>query len=236
MFSQNGEDGILSALLHAIGDSPEYFVEFGVQDGGECNTRFLAEFLGWTGVYFEPHPPSFDVLAARYRHRAGVEVRPDAVTPANVADLFTGADVPARFGILSIDVDGQDYWIWKALPDRFRPDVVVIEYNSSHPGAVSVVEREGLAFEDIRCDTFGASITAVEELGAAKGYELVHCDATGVNAVLVASELLAPRGLTVSGITRRDANYFLLGGGHPATPARPTVSPPDPATTATPRG
>lgn len=236
VFSQNGEDGIIAALLHAIGDSPEFFVEFGVQGGDECNTRLLAEFLAWRGVYFEPHPPSHHTLAGRYQHRSGVVVRPDAVTPSNVADLFERNAVPARFGILSIDVDGQDYWIWKALPDRFRPDIVVIEYNSSHAGDTAVVEREGLPFEDVRCATFGASIAAIEQVGAAKGYELVHCDATGVNAILVASELLKPRRLTVTGITRRDANYFLGGLGHAATPVRPTVTPPDPATTAAPRG
>jgi hypothetical protein len=228
VFSQNGEDGILAALLHTIGDSPDFFVEFGVQDGSECNTRLLAEFLGWSGVYFEPDPASYATLRDRYRPGGRVISRPDPVTPSNVTALFEANGVPDRFGILSIDVDGQDYWIWRALDDRFRPDIVIIEYNSAFPYETARVEREGLPFEDIRCDTFGVSIEALRQLGDQKGYELVHCDATGLNAVFVAREQFSGKGRSAVGVTRRDPNYRLRGRGHRPEPVRPTVTPPPP--------
>lgn len=115
VFSQNGEDSLLNVILRTIGDSPTYFVEFGVQDGSECNTRLLAEFLGWSGVYFEPDPESFARLRRRYPAGGRVVLRDVAVDPDNVNSLFDAVGVANRFGVLSIDVDGQDYWIWKAL-------------------------------------------------------------------------------------------------------------------------
>lgn len=226
VFSQNGEDGIIESLVRAIGDVPPYFVEFGVEDGTECSTRLLAEFRGWSGLYIEPDAASFARVRDRYIHRNGVKAVNQVVTPANLSALLRQADVPARFGILSIDVDGQDYWIWRSLDARFRPDIVVIEYNAGYARDASVVEREGVPWDGKRSDSFGASIGALEQLGADMGYRLVHCDAAAINAFFVADDIASERQLQFTGITDRSPNYGLRGRGHGPDPKRPTVAAP----------
>ncbi len=92
---------------------------------------FLADVLGWQGLFIEPDEASYSELAAKYA--AGrVQTVNAAVTPQNVESLFAAAGVPAEPDVLSIDVDGQDYWIWEAL-EAHRPRVVVIEYNAVLP-------------------------------------------------------------------------------------------------------
>ena len=126
VFSQNGEDGVLAEILARIGAPTRTFVEFGVQTGVECNTRLLAEVLGWSGVYFEPDPATFPALEARYGSRPDVVTVQATITPADVDERFTAAGVPPEPDVLVIDVDGADYWIWRALTVA-RPRVVVIE-------------------------------------------------------------------------------------------------------------
>ena len=218
LYSQNGEDGVLHAILRCIPDHSTFFVEFGVGDGSECNTRSLVEFFGWSGVYFEPDPACFDRLRARYDGSPRVRCEQAAVLPSNVNDLFDAAGVPARFGVLSIDVDGQDLWVWEALDARFQPDVVVIECNTAQRNGF--VEQRGLPWSSPFGDTFGASVAAIRALGDHKGYELVHVDAAGVNAFLVRRDAGADRFV---GITDRTPNYDLAGGRFGPAPSRPIV-------------
>ena len=225
IFSQNGEDGTIHALLHAISDSPEWFLEFGVQDGGECNTRLLAEFFGWSGMYFEPDPAQSGRLKERFSCLGRIQVGSETVTPENVNQLFTDYGVPQRFGVLSIDVDGQDYWIWEALSNAYRPDVVVIEYNAAFGTESPLVERRGFPFADFRTNCFGASIEALRRLALSKGYELVHCEAAGINAFFVCQEIIDGHQMTVKGIIDRAPNYGLRGVGHNNSEARPLVDP-----------
>ena len=218
LYSQNGEDGVLHAILGCIPDSPAFFVEFGVGDGSQCNTRALVELFGWSGVYYEPDSACFDRLRSRYDGSGRVRCAQAAVLPSTVNDLFDDAGVPERFGVLSIDVDGQDLWVWEALDARFRPDVVVIECNTAQRDGF--VEQKGLPWSSPFGDTFGASVGAIRSLGARKGYELVHVDASGVNAFLVRRALGADRFV---GITDRTPNYGLAGERFGPDPARPIV-------------
>ena len=128
VFSQNGEDGVLAEIFDRIGAGDRYFVEFGAEDGLEGNTRFLREVLGWRGVYIEADPEKVERLTARVDPQTCTVVR-SMVTPQNIESLFEQAGVPEAFDLLSIDIDGQDYYVWQAI-ERFRPRVVVIEYNA----------------------------------------------------------------------------------------------------------
>jgi hypothetical protein len=218
IYSQNGEDGIIDAILRCLPDHVPFFVEFGVGDGAECNTRALVEFGGWSGVYFEPDAASFDGLRSRYDGMARVRCVQAAVQPSNVNERFDGAEVPASFGVLSIDIDGQDLWVWEALDDRFQPDVVVMECNASQRDGF--VEQRGLPWSQAFSDSLGASIGAIRTLADRKGYDLVHVDASGVNAFLVRrGRAAAP----LVGITDRVPNYHLAGGRLPPLPVRPVV-------------
>lgn len=213
VFSQNGEDGVLAEILRRIGVAGGGFVEFGVQDGTEGNTVFLAQVLGWAGVYLEADAAAFAALERRWAGSERVRTVHAAVEPDTVEALFARAGVAEEPDVLSIDVDGNDYWIWRALT-RFLPRVVVIEYNGAlHPASRRVMPYAP-GFRWDHTSGYGASLGALEALGAGKGYRLVHTELAGVNAFFVREDLAdgLPAGAAVP---RRSANHALLGLDHP---------------------
>jgi hypothetical protein len=219
VFSQNGEDGVIAEILRRSGTGGGGFVEFGVQDGTEGNTVFLAQVLGWSGVYLEADDSAYAALERRYAGTPRVRTVHAAVEPDTVEALFAQAGVPEEPDVLSIDVDGNDYWIWKAIA-RHRPRLVVIEYN----GSLELGSRRVMPYQPgFRWDHtsgYGASLGALEDLGAEKGYRLVHTELAGVNAFFVREELGGdlPSG---DAVPRRAANYALMGLEHPPPRADP---------------
>jgi len=211
IFSQNGEDGVLFELLRHLPGIRPHFVEFGVGDGWSCNTRLLAEVLGWSGTYFEIDAPSHAALAQRYVNSPAVQCVQAEMTPANVNDQFARAQVPHDLGVLCIDIDGQDYWVWQALDAAYRPAVMIAEVNLSFGPDRAVVEAVG-ASQDHLTQTWGASLAAMTQLAGSRGYRLVHVDLAGVNAFFVRSDLLADR--TIRGTASRSPNYGLHGRDH----------------------
>lgn len=189
--SQNGEDGVIAEIFSRVGEKSRWFVEFGIEDGSQGNCVTLARDHGWEGLFIECDDHAFAILADRWRDRPEVRTLHAAVTPDTVNALFTDAGVPAEPDILSIDVDGNDYWIWEAM-QGYRPRLVVIEYNASlDPAATVAMPRD----DDHRwdgTDYFGASIGAVRLLGRRHGYRLVHTDSVGVNAFFLRDDLAAP--------------------------------------------
>lgn len=174
MYSQNGEDGILQYIFHKIGAPYKHFVEIGMEDGTECNTRYLRE-LGWRGLGMD----------GNYESRW---VKKEWVTRENVERLFHKYSVPKMFDLLSIDIDFNDYWVWKAIT-RYHPTVVVIEYNSAWGTKKKKVVRYNPKFtKPDGSGYFGASLSALVELGKQKGYRLVACDEKGINAFFVTKE------------------------------------------------
>lgn len=115
------------------------------------------------------------------------------LTVENLADTITGAGVPAGLDLLSIDVDGVDYWLWESLT-CVSPRVVVIEYNASFGPhrSITVPYESGFDRVEKHPSTFyhGASLSALAKLGAKKGYSLVGCDSNGVNAFFVRNDLI----------------------------------------------
>lgn len=223
IFSQNGEDGVIEALTRALGVDVTYFVEFGVGDGSECNSRLLVDAFGWSGLYIEPDVACFEHLDRRYRYTSRVTCVNSSVTPGNINEIFDRHDVPRRFGLLSIDIDGQDYWVWESLDERYAPGIVVIECNTGYERSQAVVESRGLPWAEPHRASFGASVAALETLANLKGYRLVHVEQTGVNAFLVRDDLLVGGAVEVLGITERSPNYRFQGRGHPQHEPKPTV-------------
>ena len=213
VFSQNGEDGVLAEILRRVGVAGGGFVEFGAHDGTEGNTVFLAEVMGWPGVYLEAEPAAFAALARRWRASPRVRTVQAAVEPDTVEALLARAGVPEEPDVVSIDVDGNDYWIWRALA-RYRPRVLVIEYNGALEPASRRVMPYSPGFRWDHSGDYGASLGALEDLGAEKGYRLVHTELAGVNAFFVREDLAdgLPAGASVP---RRSANHALLGLDHP---------------------
>lgn len=215
LFSQNGEDGVLNAIVGAIGESNKYFVEFGVGDGWSCNTRLLAEVFGWHGLFMEIDGKDYSTLKQRYCNSKAVRCENVAVTPSNINELFASFDVPRDIGVLSIDIDGQDYWVWEALDNTYQPDVVVIEFNSALNPHSCIVERKGLAPGLPLSATWGASLGALTGLARKKGYRLVHIEMAGVNAFFVREEIIEKKQLVFDGIVEnRSPNFGLRGRNH----------------------
>jgi glycosyltransferase involved in cell wall biosynthesis len=216
VFSQNGEDGVLAELVRRLGEGSRWFVEFGVESGQEGNCVLLADVLGWNGLFIEADPSFFANLAAKYAGNASVVTRQVMVTPENVEAVFAEAGVPAEPDVLSIDVDGNDWWIWRAV-SGYRPRIVVIEYNSAlEPGRALVQPYSDVYWDGT--DFYGASIGAMCRLAAEKGYTLVYQELAGVNAFFVRDDLLPRLGDLLPPVPRAP-NYFLNAQRHPADPA-----------------
>ena len=113
MFSQNGEDGVIEEILRRIGIADGSCVEFGIESGIEGNCVFLADVLGWDALFMESHPDRFAALAGKYRHRPGVQTVRAMVGPTTSTASWTAPACPTELDVLSIDVDGADYWIWR---------------------------------------------------------------------------------------------------------------------------
>ena len=193
--SQNGEDGLLAFIFSEIGVTNRRFVEFGVGDGRECNCANLAVWFGWSGLMLES-----DAAAARRarKHydrlgrRAGniVRVQRAHVTVENINETISDAGTRGEIDLLSIDIDGNDYWLWEAI-DAIEPRVVVIEYNASFGlRSTSVPYDPGFVrFRRHRSGWYhGASLAALAKLGERKGYDLVGADSRGVNAFFVRAD------------------------------------------------
>lgn len=197
IYSQNGEDGILKAIFKKISTYNEFCVELGVGDGTECNTRYLIEKKGWKSLQMDMD------------ENAPASVKKEFITAENVKGLLAKYGVPKEFDLLSIDIDYNTYWVWKAI-NGFSPRVVVIEYNGSIPPTENAVVPYDPNAQQNGTRYFGASLLALVNLGEAKGYSLVACDSCGVNAFFVRSDLLQGNFATrdIQEIYRPWLNYF----------------------------
>lgn len=216
VFSQNGEDGVLCELLWRVGVGDRWFVEFGIETGIEGNCVFLADVMGWSGLFMEPSGDAAATLARRYSANPAVRTTRALVTPENVEELFADAGVPTEPDVLSIDVDGNDYWIWQALT-HYSPRIVVIEYNAQWPLSARWVQPfdPGRVWQGT--DNYGASLGALRSLGETKGYQFVHTELSGNNAFFVRADIEAAMP-AADVVPMRAPNHFLLGASHPPHP------------------
>ncbi len=215
VFSQNGEDGIISEILSRIGIGPRWFVEFGIGSGHQGNCVLLADVYRWNGLFCELDQQAFEKLAAKYQHNPRVKTDCVAITPDNVEAVFERHQVDLELDVLSIDVDTIDFWIWKAI-DRFRPRLVIVEYNASlSPDRAQVFPNDPSARWD-ETSYYGSSLGAFRLLGRQKGYDLVHTDLLGINAFFVRRDLADRVGITAPPI--RALNFGLTGGSMPVDP------------------
>jgi hypothetical protein len=182
--SQNGEDGILAKILDVIGAADGWCVEFGAWDGRHLsNTYNLLANRGFSGVLIEGSPSRFRDLQAAFRDNPRVFTLNKYVgfTAADGLDaILAETPISQDFEVLSIDIDGNDYHVWKAVT-RYRPKVVVIEYNPTIPSPVEFVQAADMSVNQ------GTSMLSMTLLARDKGYELVS--ATTHNCLFVTKEL-----------------------------------------------
>jgi len=226
--SQNGEDGILAEIFRRIGEGDKLAVEFGIEDGTECCTRDLFESRGWSGILLEGSPRYAEAARTLFAGRP-VKVVNRFLAVETIAATFAEAGVPREPDLLVIDVDGNDYWLWEAILEGFRPRVVCIEYNARFAPPVQWVMPYAPAHVWDGTVYFGASLESMDRLARAHDYRLVGCEDRGSNAFFVRVDLVGDH-FPDSG---RGTAYhyavpnYALGFGHPVRPpwAAPAQAP-----------
>ncbi len=195
-FSQFGEDGILAWLLKRIEIPNKVFVEFGVENFTESNTRFLLRSdPGWRGLILDGSEEHMAFVRREewfWRHHLSAVAA--FVTRENINDLFRDHGVEGDIGILSVDIDGNDLWVWEAI-DCISPRIVVCEYNSLFGPDRAVALPYDPGFDMFKAHYsglyWGASLKAFNYLAERKGYRLVVGNTTGHNAFFVREDLCA---------------------------------------------
>lgn len=210
--SQNGEDGIIEEIFRRIGTIHPYFVEFGVEDGLECNSANLSIHHNWSGLMIEGNAECYQRLLVHYSPYPQVKTAHHSITKDNIATIFQTMNVPAELDMLSIDIDGNDYWVWQAL-SMYKARLVVIEYNGAIPPPQKKVIQYNPDFQWNGSSYYGASLTSLHRLGKQLGYALLGTDSNGVNAFFLRSDLISPSGF--SALTPEEAFHPLAYGPYP---------------------
>jgi len=189
VFSQWGEDGILQYLIHRVPIPNRVFVEFGVEDYSEANTRFLLMHDNWEGLIMDADPTLESRLKEQelyWRHQ--LKAKSSFITAENINDLIREAGIQGDIGLLSVDIDGNDYWVWKAI-SVISPRIVVCEYNAVFETRHEITTPYRPDFYKTRHHysnlCFGASLPAICRLAEEKGYDFIGCNSEGSNAFFV---------------------------------------------------
>lgn len=196
VYSQAGEDGLLERIFQIIQPTHRYAIEFGAGDGIDLsNVRRLITQKGWGGLLIEGDARRAEQLRENYTGHADVRTLQAWVFPANVELLFEENGAPRDPDLLVIDIDSNDYYVWRAIRE-YRPKVVVIEYNGMfRPPQKMVIAYHPLMYWDGADQHFGASLQSLYDLGKKKGYELVGVTERGVNLFFVDRQYSARFGM-----------------------------------------
>ncbi|MDR3712755.1 MAG: hypothetical protein P4L51_08065 [Puia sp.] len=204
VFSQRGEDGILQYIISKIEIPNKIFIEFGVENYTESNTRFLLINNNWSGLVIDGDKDNIRFIRSDYIYwkydltAMHSFIRKDNINRLIGRFLQSGnmhRGLAGDIGLLSVDIDGNDYWIWEAI-DTIRPRIVVCEYNSAFGSTLKVsipyapdFYRTAAHYSNLY---FGASLAAFCHLAEQKGYDFIGTAGAGVNAFFVRKDLSDP--------------------------------------------
>lgn len=189
VFSQWGDDGIIQYLIQNIEIEHEFFVEFGVENYTEANTHFLMMNNNWSGLIMDGSEKHMNYVKSHEMYwKYDLKAKNIFITAENINDLLHD-EVPGKnIGLLHIDIDGNDYWVWKALM-VVEPDIVIMEYNSlfgaKRPVTISYQAdfyRSTAHYSNIR---YGSSLRSLCDLAEEKGYYFVGSNSAGNDAFFV---------------------------------------------------
>lgn len=170
VYSQCGEDGVIGKILEILPHKDQWCVEFGAWDGlFLSNARNLIENHGYHAVLIEASKKRFGDLKKNYSKFPNVMALNRFVGFSegdSLDDILKETPVPTDFDFLSIDIDGNDYHVWKAM-SRYAPKMVCIEFNPTIPTEIQFVQTPDPSV------SHGASLSSLVELGRSKDYELV---------------------------------------------------------------
>ncbi len=193
VFSQFGDDGIIQWLIHKLPVPNKTFIEFGVENYRESNTRFLLINNYWSGLVIDGSIDNVRSIKGEQLYTFyDLQAECSFITKENINNLILSARFNKEVGILSIDIDGNDYWIWKEI-DKIQPIIVICEYNSLFGFQHSYT----LAYKDdfVRgknypFNFYGTSLRSTCNLAEIKGYGFIGCNSAGNNAYFIRKDYL----------------------------------------------
>ena len=192
VFSQNGEDGITMKLIELIynnDNNDKFYVEFGVENGIECNTRILREKYNWNGLQMDGG-----------NENNHINLRKEFIMKENVVELFKKYNVPQTINVLSVDIDFNDFYCLKEILDNYQADIIICEYNATHlvnEDKIVIYDKNG-KWDD--SNYFGVSLLSLYKLKKKYNYSLVYCDKNGVNSFFIHNDIIKNKGLQFKNI------------------------------------
>jgi len=191
VFTYHGEDGILLYLITKLKNIPKTFVDIGSGDCIKSNCANLITHFGWEGVFIDNNSRQLAIGKKFYKdkQKQGVSISfiEAEVTPGNVNELVPLKGWEKKIGLLSIDIDGNDYWIWKAI-ESVQPEIVLIEAKVEFGFKSIAVPYSSNNHHAVDKKYNGASVEAIRKLGLSKGYKLVGANKQGYNLFFVKHE------------------------------------------------
>jgi hypothetical protein len=180
-YSQFGEESYLNSIMEKIGVTNKYFVDFGAGDGVKfSNTRLLKEKFGWSGLMMDGDNHGKD------------EVKKEFITAENICGLFEKYNVPVEFDLLSIDIDGNDFWVLKELLKKYRPRLIIAEFNGTIGRKESKVMMYNPSHTWNNDNYYGFSFKAGKKLAEETGYRIIFQN-KDLNLYMVRREILNSR-------------------------------------------
>lgn len=189
VFSQWGDDGMIDFLVNYLDIETKTFVEFGVENYTECNTRFLLVNKNWSGLIMDGSEANMSsVKNEDISWRYDLKAVATFITAENINGLLKEHGYAGELGLLHIDIDGNDYWVWKVI-DVANPVIVIVEYNSIFGNEKPWTTPYDAAF--VRGNAhysnlyYGSSLVSLCDLAEEKGYYFIGCNSNGNNAYFV---------------------------------------------------
>jgi hypothetical protein len=194
VFSQFGEDGIIQYLIGRVPIEHDTFIEFGVEDYRESNTRFLLSNDNWRGLILDGGDSHVKFVRSHdigWRHT--IDARTVFLTTDNINETFASAGFTGDIGLLSVDIDGNDFWVLEAI-EAVSPRILIVEYNSTFGPNAAVSVPYDPAFQRTRAHHsnlyWGASLAALCQAADRKGLAFVGSNTAGNNAFFVRRDVL----------------------------------------------
>ena len=192
IFSQNGEDGVTMKLLELIyngNNDNKFYVEFGVENGMECNTRILREHYNWNGLQMDGS-----------NENDRINLRKEFIMKENVVELFKKYNVPLHINVLSVDIDFNDFYCLKEILMVYQCDIIICEYNATH-----LAHEDKIVMYDKNggwdgSNYFGVSLLSLDKLSKKYNYSLIYCNANGVNCFLIHNDVIKNKNLQFKNI------------------------------------
>lgn len=191
--SQFGEDGLIEWLVQNLNIEETSFIEFGVETFKEANCRFLMENRNWRGLVFDGSTENIEVLKKQsFYWKYDLTAQDRFITSENINDLIKTAGFAGELGLLSVDIDGVDYWVMDAI-SCVNPQILILEYNGVFGDLRPITVPYKNNFERHKAHYsglyYGASLKAMQDLAEQRGYKFVGTPRTGLNAFFVRNDL-----------------------------------------------